>query len=121
MERGIIMPCDTRLKPKQTIQQRAAEVRAAVDKLALKLLKKQVRPIVDRATGAITFAGWSEQDRDGITDACAYRRLKAQTTNSLVLAEIARAEALAGRPVNTKALAQGVHSHDGGVSWHHGH
>jgi len=117
---GDKMPCDTRLKPRQTIQQRAAEVRKAVDALAVKLLKRQVRPIVDKATGAITFAGWSEQDRDGITDACAYRRIKVQG-NALVQAELARAEAMAGRPVNTKALAQGVHSHDGGVSWHHGH
>jgi len=114
------MPCDTRLKPRQTIQQRAAEVRKAVDALAAKLARRQVRPIVDKATGAITFAGWNEQDRDGITDACAYRRLKVQG-NALALAEIARAEALAGRGVDTKALAQGVHSHDGGVTWHHGH
>jgi len=114
------MPCDTRLKPKQTLQQRAAEVRKAVDALALKVLKRQVRPVVDRATGAIAFQGWNETDRDGITDACAYRRLKVQG-NALVQAELARAEAMAGRPVNTKALAQGVHSHDGGVSWHHGH
>ena len=114
------MPCDTRLKPRQTVQQRAAEVRKAVDALALKLLKRQVRPVVDKATGAIAFQGWSETDRDGITDACAYRRLKVQG-NSLVQAEIARAEALAGRAVDTKAIAQGVHSHDGGVSWHQGH
>ena len=114
------MPCDTKLKPRQTIQERATEVRKAVDALALKLLKRQVRPVVDKATGAITFAGWPDTERDGITDACAYRRLKVQG-NSLVQAELARAEAMAGRPVNTKALAQGVHSHDGGVSWHHGH
>ena len=114
------MPCNTRLKPRQTIKERAAEVRKAIDALALKLLKRQVRPVIDKATGAITFAGWSETDRDGITDACAFRRLKVQG-NSLVQAEIARAEALAGRGVNPQALTQGVHSHDGGVSWHHGH
>ena len=118
------MPCNTRLKTingrKQTISERATEVRAAVDRLAMQVLKKQVRPVVDKATGAITFAGWSETDRDGITDACAYRRIKTQG-NALVQAEIARAEAMAGRPVNTKALAQGVHSHDGGTTWHHGH
>jgi len=114
------MPCDTRLKPRQTIKERADEVRKAVDALALKLLKRQVRPVIDKATGAIAFQGWGETERDGITDACAYRRLKVQG-NALVQAELARAEAMAGRPVNTKALAQGVHSHDGGVSWHHGH
>jgi len=118
------MPCDTRLKTiggrKQTTSERAAEIRKAVDALALKLLNRQVRPVVDKATGAIAFQGWNETDRDGITDACAYRRLKVQG-NALVQAELARAEAMAGRPVNTKALAQGVHSHDGGTTWHHGH
>ena len=32
-------------------------------------------------------------------------------------AEIARAEALAGRTVDRKVVAAGVHSHDGGTTW----
>jgi hypothetical protein len=35
--------------------------------------------------------------------------------------EIARAEQLAGRAVSAQAVAGGVHSHDGGHTWHHGH
>lgn len=110
------MPCDTRLKPWQTIQERAAEVRSAVSKLDARLKKRQVRVVVS-ATGAIAFSGWTEEERDGLTDACAYRRIMA-TGSALARAEIARAEQLAGRTVDRKALAQGHHSHDGGKTWH---
>jgi len=113
------MPCDTRLKPKQTIQQRAAEIRKAIETLDARLKKRQVRPVIS-PNGAITFAGWSDTERDSITDACAYRRIMA-TGSALAKAEIARAEALAGRAVDRKTIALGEHSHDGGATWHHGH
>ena len=51
------MPCDTRLKPKQTISERAAEIRKAVLNIDRLLLRRAVRPVVDRVTGAIAFAG----------------------------------------------------------------
>jgi hypothetical protein len=109
------MACETMRRPKQTVQERIAEVVKAIALLDAKLKKRQVKPVVNKATGAITFAGWVE-GRDGLTDACAYRRIMA-TGSSLAKSEIIRAEQLAGRSVNRQALAAGVHSHDGGATW----
>jgi hypothetical protein len=113
------MPCDTRLKPKQTIQQRAEEVRTAVAKLARLiaggLVKVKVGP-----QGAVAFDGFNETDRDGVTDACAYRRLMV-TGSPMARQAIARAEQFAGRSIDRQALAHGHHSHDGGKTWNHGH
>lgn len=114
------MPCDTRLKPRQTISQRAAEIRERVARLDVKLMKRTVKPVVNRVTGAIAFQGITDEERDGMTDACIYRRIMA-TGSALAKAEIQRAEQLAGRAVDRQALAQGIHSHDGGSTWHHGH
>lgn len=113
------MPCDTRLKPQQTIQQRVAEVKKAVAALEAGLARRQVSVKVS-PQGAVAFSGWSDPERDGVTDACAYRRIMA-TGSGLAKAAIARAEALAGRPVDRKVLAAGHHSHDGGTTWHRGH
>lgn len=110
------MPCDTRLKPKQTIQERADDIRKAITGLDALLKKRKVRVRVG-PQGAIVFDGWPEAERDGITDACAYRRIMA-TGSALAKAEIARAEQLAGRGVDRRVIAQGVHSHDGGNTWH---
>lgn len=114
------MPCDTKLKPRQTVAERKAEVKAATEKLNRKLALGLVKPIVNKQTGAIAFEGFTAEERDGVTDACAYRRLMV-TGSSLAKAAIERAEMLAGRTVNKQALAQGVHSHDGGKTWHNGH
>lgn len=114
------MPCDTKLKPKQTIQQRADEVRKVVYDINSLIAAGKVKPVIDKRTGAIAFDGVSDTIRDGVTDACVYRRLMA-TGSSLTKAAIARAEQIAGRTVDKQALAQGHHSHDGGKSWHHGH
>lgn len=113
------MPCDTRLKPKQTIQQRADEVRRAVAKLAEGLASGRVKAKVG-PQGAVAFDGLTAEERDGVTDACAYRRLMV-SGSALAKAKIAQAEQLAGRGVDRQALAHGHHSHDGGKSWHHGH
>ena len=109
------MACDTRLRPRQTIQERVTEVRKAIESLDRQLMRRQVRVVVGQQ-GAIAFTGWAEQDRNGVTDACAYRRLMA-TGSVLAKAEIARAEQMAGRTVDRKVLAAGTHSHDGGQSW----
>lgn len=114
------MPCDTKLKPRQTISQRATEVRSAVDKFNRGLASGKIKPVVDRKTGAIAFDGITSDERDGVTDACAYRRLMV-SGSALAKASIARAEQMAGRSVDRQALAHGHHSHDGGKSWHHGH
>lgn len=110
------MACETMRKPKQTVQERIAEINKAIALLDAKLKKRLVKPVVDKATGAIAFPGFEAADRNGITDACAYRRIMA-TGSTLAKLEIQRAEQLAGRSVNRQALAQGIHSHDGGASW----
>jgi hypothetical protein len=110
------MPCDTVLRTRQIIKQRADEVRRAVARLDDRLKRRQVRPVVG-PQGAISFKGWTEDERDAVTDACAFRRLMA-TGSSLAKAEIARAEQMAGRSVDRQIIGQGVHSHDGGQTWH---
>jgi len=114
------VPCDTKLKPRQTISQRAEEVRKVVYDVNSLVATGRVRPVVDRRTGAIAFDGLDENIRDGVTDACMYRRLMA-TGSSLTKAAIQRAEQIAGRSVDRKVIANGVHSHDGGRTWHDGH
>jgi hypothetical protein len=114
------MPCDTRPRRKdQTLTQRKEEVRQTVLGLDKLLASRRVRPVVG-PQGAITFVGWAKEERNDVSDACAYRRILS-TGSALALAEIAQAEALAGRSVNKQALAVGVHSHDSGNTWHGGH
>ena len=110
------MPCEGMRKKNQTLQQRATEVRAAVSRLDRLLLTRKVRPIIG-PQGAVAFAGagW-EEARAGVTDACAYRRIMS-TGSALARAELARAEQVAGRGVDRKVVAAGVHSHDGGETW----
>jgi hypothetical protein len=67
--------------------------------------------------GGIAFDGLSDAERDGVTDACAYRRLMV-SGSALAKAAIARAEQLAGRSVDRRVVGHGVHSHDGGRTWH---
>lgn len=113
------MPCDTRLKKNQTISQRADEIRAAVARLAQGLATGRVRAKIG-PQGGIAFTGLTDEERDGATDNCLYRRLLA-TGSATAKAAIARAEQLAGRTVDRKAVATGLHSHDSGRTWHHGH
>ncbi len=110
------MPCDTVVKPKQTLQERKAEVRKAVMELSAGLASGRIKSVVGRQ-GAVAFPGWTDTERAGVTDACAYRRLMVEGS-ALAKQAIARAEALAGRSVNRQVVAQGVHSHDGGTTWH---
>ena len=114
------MVCDTRLRRGQNLSERKAEIKVTVSALDRALASGRVKAVVDRKTGAIAFQGWQEAERNQVTDACAYRRLLVEGT-ALGKAALARAEQLAGRSVDKQALAQGVHSHDGGASWHHGH
>lgn len=114
------MPCDRIFKRKQTIQQRAREIKQVVEDVNSLLAAGKVKPVIDRKTGSIAFQGISDTQRDDVSDACIYRRIMV-TGSSLAKAKIAQAEMLAGRQVNKGALAQGVHSHDGGASWHNGH
>lgn len=110
------MPCDRKLKAGQTIQQRADEVRKVVDRLQRGLASGSVKAKVG-PQGAIAFDGLTDAERDGVTDACAYRRLLI-SGSALSKAAIARAEQLAGRSVDKQVIGQGAHTHDGGVTWH---
>jgi hypothetical protein len=40
------------------------------------------------------------------------------TGSGLAKAQIAKAEAIAGRSVNKQVVGHGAHSHDGGQTWH---
>ena len=113
------MVCETYIKPKQTAQERAKEVRQAVDKLAARLASGQVQVKIG-PQGAVAFAGWTEAERGGVSDACAYRKIM-MTGSSLARMKIAQAEQMSGRSINRQAVGQGVHSHDGGHTWHPGH
>jgi len=62
------MPCDTRLKPRQTISERKAEVRKSVATLDRLLVNGQVRVNVG-PQGAVAFTAWADKERDGVTDA----------------------------------------------------
>lgn len=111
------MPCDTiRSTPRQTVAERMAEVRSASARIAALLASKKVQVKIG-PQGAVTFIGIPDQDRVGMTDACIYRRIMASGTHGAKMA-IAKAEQLAGRTADKKVIAQGVHSHDGGHTWH---
>jgi len=110
------MPCDTRRKRGQTIQQRAQEVRDVVAKVDRALIAGRVKMAVG-PQGAVTFTGITAQERDDVTDACMYRRLMA-TGSPLARAAMQRAEQMAGRAVDRVQVAHGAHSHDGGHTWH---
>ena len=114
------MVCDTKWSfAGQTLTQRKAEVKTAIEKLAAKLANGTVKAKVG-PQGAITFVGWLEGDRSRVTDACAYRRILATGSAAAKLA-LAKAEQAAGRTVDRKMVATGHHSHDGGKTWHNGH
>lgn len=104
------MPCDTRrLTPEQTLEQRNQQVRAALRRLELQLTAGRVSVNIG-PQGAVAFTGW--QDRDGLSDVCAYRVLSVEGSSVLRMA-VQRAEQLSGRRVNANAVAAGFHTHDG--------
>ena len=113
------MPCDTARKPNQTLDQRKAEVREAISRLSAALAAGRARAVVSR-TGGVAFRDSLDLIEARVTDACAYRLIMA-TGSALAKQAIVRAEQLAGRGVDRQAVANGLHSHDGGVTWHHGH
>lgn len=109
------MPCDSYIKLGETPEIRKKKVATALEKLEAALSAGSVKVKVG-ANGALTFTGWSGKDRDGISDLCAYRKLAAKGSPSLRSA-IARAEVTAGRKIDERVIASGVHSHDGGKTW----
>jgi len=111
------MPCDTRLKPRQTISERKDEVRRVQERVIAGLKSGKIKPKVD-AKGGVVFTGLTDDERDGVTDGCIYRRVMV-SGSQLAIQEIIKAERLAGRSVDKQLVAQGYHSHDGGGTWHH--
>ena len=111
------MACDFTIPAGMTPITRKKQIDAALDRLNKALTAGEVKVKVG-STGAVVFTGtWQ---RDGISDTCAYRKLLASGSSALRMA-VARAEAMAGRKVDPKAIAAGEHSHDGGDTWHKGH
>lgn len=127
------MPCDTRPRRRRnprtkvrdgellTRKEIVAEAEQVVQKVQADLLTGKVKFKVG-PQGAVAFEGITEDVRDGFSDVCIYRRIMASpTVSALVRAKIQQAELLAGRPVNKQIITAGVHSHDGGRTWHEGH
>lgn len=112
------MVCDTKwTKAGQTLTERKKEISETVAQLSRDLAAGRIKVVIGQQ-GAVAFDGWT--NRAAITDACAYRRIMA-TGSPLAKAKIAAAEALSGRSVNRATVTAGVHSHDGGRTWHKGH
>lgn len=107
------MPCDTIRRPRQTEADRQREVQDALKRLESQLASGAVAVGVS-PEGAIVFRGW--EDRDGVTDACAYLTLASEGSWEMQQA-IATAEMMSGNKVNADAVASGLHSHDGGKTW----
>jgi hypothetical protein len=103
-------------QPNQTAAERVTEVRKAVTVIDRLVAARKVTVKVG-PQGAVTFIGIPDSDRARMTDACIYRMITRSGTAAAKMA-LARAEQLAGRSVNKSVVAQGVHSHDGGTTWH---
>jgi len=86
-------------------------VRESLAKLEEKLKAKEVKVVVG-PQGAVAFKGWKDDDRDLVSDVCAYRMLTAG--GSLALRQALMA---AGGGVQSRAVIAGYHSHDGGQTW----
>ena len=112
------MVCETRVKPAQTPAQRAEEVRQAVARLSAALATGRVKALVSKQ-GGIAFQGFTDAERDGLSDSCAYRKLMTSGSPT-TKAALAKAEALAGRAVDKQLVASGWHMHADG-KWHPGH
>lgn len=113
------MPCDYVRPATQSAADRAREIRETLKRLNGLLAAGTVRVVIG-PRGELAFAGWTPEQRNAVSDVCAYRRLTAEGSFALKRA-IQQAETLAGRRLNQQAIAAGVHSHDGGQTFHPGH
>lgn len=114
------MACDFTVPQGMTPASRKTQIEQAVDRLNAALGAGTVKVTVGK-TGAIVFTGtWQ---RDGVSDTCAYRKLLVSGSPALRMA-VARAEAMAGRKIDPRAIAAGEHAHtdaSGSMTWHGGH
>lgn len=104
------MPCTT--QPNLTKTQRD-RMQDAITRLGSGLANGTASVVVG-PTGGISFRGW--ENKEGVSDLCAYRALAASNSPSL-RRSLARAEVTAGRSLDQRAIASGVHSHDQGQTW----
>ena len=102
------MPCLT--QPNLT-QQAKDRQRAALARLAAALAAGTAGVTIGKA-GAVAFTGWT--DREGVSDLCAYRAL---ANRPELRRAILKAEAASGNRMDPRAIASGLHSHDGGATW----
>jgi len=98
-------------------ERRAKELREKTSALGRAIETGKVKVVVG-PQGAVAFQGWAE--RGPISDVCAYRRIMTHGS-AMAKAKIAEAEARAGVTIKRNVVAAGVHSHDGGKTWHDGH
>ena len=111
------MPCDTRIPVGMTQEQRKTQIQQALERLEAAISNGSVSVAIG-TNGAVAFQGWN--DRDNVTDVCAFRALTVKSSFAL-RRPVATAEARYGRKVNLAAVAAGTHSHDGGQTWASGH
>ena len=111
------MPCDTAASNNA---RRKRAIEESIARLRQSLAAGTTKVTISRATGALVFTGQWQEQRDGVADVCAYRKLSAAGSPELRQA-IARAEAISGTKLNRQVVEAGVHSHDGGATWHAGH
>lgn len=109
------MPCDTIRKPNETRELRIARVTTALRRLEVGLTSRTVTVVIG-PQGAVAFKGWKDEDRESVTDVCAYRALTKMRSGALAQA-VRTAQLAYGRQVNEQQVLAGVHSHDGGATW----
>jgi len=117
------MVCDTRLRERQTLGERKEEVKKALTQLEKLIAAGKVSVRVGKegiGRGAVAFVGWADSERNGISDGCALRLLSI-SGSQLTKLKLAQAQQTAGVSINRQVIGQGVHSHDGGATWHKGH
>lgn len=110
------MPCDSVRNPQQTVAERQAEVRSVKKLIDALLAAKKVKVKIG-PQGAVAFIGIPDGERKGVTDNCVYNHIMTRGSHA-ARQEIVKAEQRAGRAVDKKVVATGLHSHDGGRSWH---
>jgi hypothetical protein len=110
------MPCFGQLLQGQTVAERKKEIDVTTKKIDQLLAKGSIKAKVG-PQGAITFLGLTDSDRNRMTDVCIYRQISRTGSASAKMA-LARAEQLAGRSVDKAVINAGIHSHDGGTTWH---
>lgn len=104
------MPCMN--QPDETPAAKAEKV-DALKRLLASLELGTVKVVVGK-TGSLAFSGWAASERRGLSDLCAYRAI----ANAPAMRKaLVRAEAMSGNRMDPRAIASGLHSHDGGTTW----